>query len=285
MSVSYKIKLSSSPTTSAVTATTISIPLSLEYQTVDNAEIIQRKFVDVEVENAINPILNYEKVRFIPVTPQGTSITTVIYDLSLFDENGVPHEYYGGIGFTDDDIKFRHNAFKQSFLNLNFYDTNNTLTQKLVANITLFSNLNSSDFLGFNTGFGVAGQPKPANQIPFNFVAENPLVNPRGFAEGFHLYDYKDELQIGTFKYLYMRASFKNAKTGKGVNLMVKDIPKPVNELVNELYTRYKLIRTTNGYFYQIDNTYDGNNSASTSNNVSYVGNAVTINLFQIKAT
>ena len=53
-----------------------------------------------------------------------------------------------------------------------------------------------------------------------------------------------------------MRGSFKNAKTGKNINLMVDSSPDTIDNLVHKLYTRYKLIRTTTGYYYQIDNTY-----------------------------
>ena len=108
---------------------------------------------------------------------------------------------------------------------------------------------------------------------------------PLGFSEGYHLYDYRDELKIGETKYLYMKASFKNAKTGRATNLMVKNTAFPVDTLVHELYTRYILTRDTTGYYYKFDETYQGNVGTIGTNNVNHVGNDVIINLYQIQAT
>ena len=279
----YKINLSTIGT--GVTATTITVPIVMTSQNVDNAELIQRVFVDTEVEYAINPILDYEKVRFLPLDLLGNHIDKITYDIYLLDSTGNYKGFYGNIGFVDDDIKYRKESFKQTFLNLNFYDTDNPLTQRLVTFTTLYSELNTSDLLQPplppNT---IPGTPKPAVQIPVNFVVENPLLNPRGFAEGYHLYDYKSNLKIGSSKYLYMKALFKNSKTGKIVNLMVKNAAQPIDKLVHELYTRFKLVRNSTGFYYEIDNTYQGN-SGSGVNNVVYNSNTCKVTLYEIKAT
>lgn len=275
----YKINLSSF--NSGSTATTINFPIDMSFQTIDQAELINRVFVDTEVEKAINPILNYDKVRFIPITPNSDNVDRIIYNVKLLENNNYVN-FYGNIGFTDDDIKFKKETFKQTFLDLVFFDSDNALTQVPINNLTIFANLNSSDLLPLETTNGVSGQPKPANEIPINFILENPIINPRGFAEGYYLYDYKDELPLGALKYIYMRASFKNAKTGKSINLMVSQSPQPIDKLVNELYTRYKLTRNANGFYYEIDPTYQGNNINGV-NNVNYVSNSVIINLYEIK--
>lgn len=265
---------------STTTATTINIPFTMEYQLADQAELIDRVFVDVETENAINPIIDFDKTRYIPVDLNNNQINKINY---VIDLSGLTT--YGDIGFSDDDIKFQKLNFKQTFLNLSYYDTDNPMTQQLVTTQTIFSNLKPSDLLPFNTIVGLPGQPKPANQIPLTFVLENPLTNQRGFLEGYYLYDYKDILKIGEFKYLYMKASFKNAKDGKSTNLMVKPNAQPIDSLIREVYTRYKLFRTQTGYYYQIDDTYQGN-GPSTQNNVTYAQNpsSVSINLFKIQA-
>ena len=46
--------------------TTIDIALKTNFFPVDNAELIEDKFVKDEVENAINPIVDYKKVIFKP---------------------------------------------------------------------------------------------------------------------------------------------------------------------------------------------------------------------------
>jgi hypothetical protein len=276
----FKINISTIP--SGTTATTINFPISMAFQNVDQAELIERAFVATQVENSINPILDYDKVRFLPITSNGTSVLSIIYDIKLL-VNGSYVNNYGDVGFNDDDIKFKKNSFKQTFLNLSFYDSDNALTQNLIGFTTIFSELSGTDLIQ-NVGNGVLGQPKPAINIPINFILQNPLRNPKGFSEGFHVYDFKDSLKIGETKYLYMRANFKNAKTGKSVNLMVKNTQLPIDSLINELYTRFKLSRTSTGYYYEIDDTYHGNTILG-PNNVTYNNNSIIINLYEINAT
>ena len=266
------------------TATTITVPIITTSQLVDNAELIQRVFVDTETELAINPIIDYEKVRFLPLDLQGNQIEKIVYDIYLLGQQGNYVGFYGDIGFTNDDIKFKKESFKKTQLVLNFYDSDNALTQNLVTYITLFSELNTSDLYPVGTPNVVPGTPKPASQIPINFVVENPLINPRGFAEGFHIYDYKSKFKIGEERYLYMRASLRNAKTGKAVNLMVKNSAQPIDKLVNELYTRVKMKRTNTGFYYEIDSTYQGN-GISGANNVTYNTDTCKVTLYEIKAT
>jgi len=272
----YQINLTTLAT--GTTATTINIPINLEFQIVDQGELIERVFVETEVEKAINPILDYEKVRFLPTTLSGVHVDEITYSLNI---SGATN--YAAIGFTDEDIALERNNFKQTFLNLAFYDTDNPLNQRLITDLTLFSHLTSGDLLPSGTTLGIPGQPKPAIQIPLDFTVSNPILNPRGFAEGYHLYDYKDELNIGDFKYLYMRASFKNAKTGRSVNLMNQIAADTIDNLVHKLYTRYKLTRLSTGFYYELDDLYHGDGTSG-PNNVSYLGNNATINLYLIKA-
>ncbi len=281
----YKINLSTISTGS--TATTINIPVNMTYQVVDQAELVERVFVNTEVEKAINPILDYEKVRFLPLDLAGNHVDKITYSLNI---SGATN--YAAIGFTNDDIKFGRSNFKESFLNLAFYDTENPLTQRLVFNVTLFSEIKQTDLLpdiptqivNYGVVMGVPGQPKPAADIALTYVLESPLLNPRGFSEGYHLYDYKDELGIGGSKYLYMRGSFKNAKTGKSTNLMVENSANTIDNLVHLLYTRYILKRNNTGFYYEIDDTYHGMTGVTGTNNVSYGSNTALINLYQIQA-
>jgi hypothetical protein len=56
---------------------------------------------------------------------------------------------------------------------------------------------------------------------------------------------------------------------------MVKQTSDTIDNLVNNLYTRYVLTRTSNGYYYNIDPTY--------STNISYVGSDCVVKIYQIK--
>lgn len=277
----YKLNINNFNTGS--TEQYITVPLGTQFQFVDNSELIDRVFVETEVENSINKILDYDRVRFMPLTQSDELVSEITYDLSLFDSNNVYTTFYGGIGFQYDDVKFRKNAFTNSFLRLSIYDSDDPMTQNLVGYTTLYSKLRTVD-LDSSTTATILGLPKPINQIPINFTVENPIINRRGFAEGFHIYYYKDSLTIGESKYLYIKASFNNAKTGKSFNLMVKNTPQIVNDLVHELYTRIIITRTTTGYYYKFDETYQGNTTQNITNNIIVNGNSITVKLYQVAA-
>jgi hypothetical protein len=283
MLANYKINLSTF--LSATTATTLNIPIQMEYQIVDNTELIERVFVDKETQNAVNPILDYDKVRYLPFY-QTSEIINVRYELGFLNSNGnltLP-SYYSTIGFQDIDIKAKKNSFKESYLYLGFYDSDNAMTQNLVSEIIIYSNLTRDDY--YPAGIpkpNIAGQIKPANQIPVRFVLSNPQLIRNGNYEGYHIYAYKDDVTIDLPKYLYMKASYFNGKTGKSINLMTDPSADWIDGLVNKLHTRYKLYRTTNGFYYEIDTGY--------SNNVTYTKNAgypnssdVLIKLYEIQA-
>jgi hypothetical protein len=70
---------------------------------------------------------------------------------------------YSGIGFTNEDIKFEKSNFKNTFLNLSFYDTDNSLDQRLVMNTTLFSALKTEDLTS-------SGKVKVASEILLTLV-------------------------------------------------------------------------------------------------------------------
>lgn len=277
----YKLNLNNFNT--GATEQYIMVPIDTQFQIVDNSELIDRVFVDTEVENAVNKILDYDRVRFMPLTQNDELVSSITYDLSLLDSNNIYTTFYGGIGFQYDDVKFRKNSFTNSFLRLSIYDSDDPMKQNLVGYTTLYSKLRTVD-LESNQTATILGLPKPINQIPINFTVENPIMNKRGFSEGFHLYYYKDSLIIGESKYLYIKASFNNAKTGKSINLMVKDTPQTVNNLVHELYTRIIITRTSTGYYYKFDETYQGNNQSNTTNNITTNGNSVIVKLYEVAA-
>jgi len=258
--------------------TFINIPINLTPQMTDQAELVQRKFVDVEVEKAINPILDYEKARFTPLyfpTPTDTTIFSLVqnitYNVRFLNSVGFPtsQTVYSEIGMSDDDIRYGKKRYENSFLNLSFYDTDKPTTQRLLSYIDVYPRLMAMNVQA-------SGLPKPASQIPVTFILSNPIKNPNGFSEGFYLYNYKDEVNINLPKEIYMRAKFNNASNGLITNMMTEGIPYFIDSLVNKLYTKYVLYRNNTGYYYAIDTTY--------SDNVTLVGNDLVINLYEIQA-
>jgi hypothetical protein len=287
MFVKYKVNLS---TYNSPTATTINIPINLEYQIVDNAELIETKFVDYEINKSVNPILDYEKVRFIPLNNANSQLKTITYNLSLLGPSNtlIQPTYYSNIGFVNDDIKFERNVFKKSYLRLQFYDTDNALTQNLFTEIDIYSMLLNEDYYPFfSAGTNtqppiIAGTPRPASQIPVRFRVSDPLTmfGANTFYEGYYIYNYKDEFTIGAPKNLYMKGTYFNGKTGTVTNLTTSPIGLKIDKFVNSLYTKYTLFRDTTGFYYNLENTYSNNIAYSTGQN----NTNVTVNLYQVQA-
>lgn len=271
--------------TGAQTATTVNLPIEMTFQTVDQAETIERQFVDVEKENAINPIIDYEKTRFIARdTNLNVPARSVVYNCYLWDSsnaNPLLHNYfnfpptnaptyYGNIGFLDDDLKFRKNNLTKSFLRLDFYDSPIVTDQNLVSVIIIQPDIRLSDILPNSNVL-------PAMNKAVSFPLENPLNNNENFGEGFFIYHYKDEVDIAAPKDLYMRASFNNAKTGKRTNMMTEpfDIANPIqiDQLQGQLHTKYTLKRDNTGYYYELD---------TSQYNVDLTGGTYIIRLYEI---
>lgn len=279
MSANYQIRR----TDIASTATTINIPITLTPQMTDQSELIKRKFVDVEVEKAINPIFDYEKARFLPVwfpDPNDTSVYTpvknIIYNVRFLSTIGFPTvaSTYADISITNDDIRYGKKRFENSHLNLRFYDSDRATDQRLLSFINIYPKITPTEIQG--PADPTPGLPKPANQIPIKFTLSDTIVNPAGFAEGFYIYNFKDEVTPSLPKELYMRARFQNSADGKTTNMMTEGVPYYIDDLVHKLYTKYVLYRNNTGYYYAIDESY--------SNNITRVGDDITIDIYQIQA-
>lgn len=262
------------PTTS--TATTFNIPIEMDFQLVDQGETIERQFVEVETKRAINPIVDYEKVRFIP--KDGSILSrNVSYNVNFWDSTN--NEYYNApattkyanIGFDNDDLRFRKNSLIKSILNLEFYDSPIVTDQNLISVIAINPDIRLADI-------NVNSQVTPASNKAVVFTLGNPLYYNEKFGEGFFIYHYKDEVDIQVPKDLYMRASFKNAKTGQRTNMMTEpfdpNAPIEIDGLQGLLHTKYTLIRTQTGYYYELDTSQ----ANVTSTNGSYE-----IKLYEIK--
>jgi hypothetical protein len=268
-----------------LTGSTINIPLNMEFQLVDQDEIVRRRFVENEIKNNINPILDYEKCKFIPIIPLTNSISivnTISYNLHFLNSLNQYNQnsFYGDIGFNNSDIKFRKKSYTKSFLRLNFYDTDITTTQRLLFFVTLFPRLSPTDFsVGPLPPWGTTTN---VNALKINFTLGDVLVNKDFNSEGYFLYYFRDELANAP-KELYMSAEFNNAKNGSSTRFMsTSNTNIPIDELlnqsnnVNNLFTKYILNKVNNRYTYELDVTY--------SNNVQVNNNDYIIDLYQINA-
>jgi len=273
----------------------INIPISQIPWLAGQQEIIDKNFVDLEVENSINDIFDYEKVKLVPRLINNNRCEGLTYKVRFLDRdsNGdllSPLTYGGNSMWGDDlgdverkfiysDFDLRKNSFTKSFLRLDFYDSDIGTSQRLLFFITLFPKFIPSDL----TANGKV--PDPSN-YELSFVLGNPILNRNLNGEGFFLYYFKDEILPTVPKSIYMKATFANAKTGKTTRLMSSNNPNnTIDDLanttigtngLNNLHTRYDLQRDTNGYYYQINDTYSSNVNSGT--------NTITVNLYEISA-
>jgi hypothetical protein len=72
----------------------------------------------------------------------------------------------------------------------------------LVSQITIFSKVTDKEInplVDNDTGvpFVGGGLSIPANQFPVRFILNDPILYPKGFAEGFYIYHYKSDVEIG----------------------------------------------------------------------------------------
>lgn len=260
----------------------IKIPLSLDFRGVDQQEILQKDFINIERKKAINPIIDYDKTRFIPKNLLGNVIENIKYKLNFLN-NGVINNNtkYSDLGFVDNDIKFRKNNFIKSFLRLNFYDSDSPVNQNLISSLTIYSRITKDDIRTYDDGIG---QPSLANEFPVRFILNNPLTKPDGFSEGFYLYHFKSDVDINLPRELFMRASFQNSKTGLITQFMTSPIPQSINDINSKIYTKYILKRDIVGYYYEVDISYSDNINYSFDLDNDSVLDDLTIELYEIQA-
>lgn len=269
-----------------ITGSTIMLPLGTNFQLVDQGEIVQTKFVDVEINNSINPILDYDKIKLAPAVINNQSVSkieTVKYNVHFLNSNNQFNlfSYFGDIGFDNFDIKFRKKVFTKTFLRLNFYDSDVPTNQRLISFVTLFTRINQSDYS--SGGLTPWGTITPVNNLKIQFILNNNSINRLLTSEGYFLYHFKDEVIENLPKELFMRAEFNNAKNGKKTLLMsTNSTTTPIDDLIvttqgttstNNVFTKYILRKINSQYYYEIDTTY--------STNVQNVLNNYVVNLYE----
>jgi len=259
----------------------IKIPLNLEFAHFDQYEVVSRDFISKEVDKLINPIIDYEKLRFIPINNSGDDLENIKYELNFLNDTNTynPNSYYSDLGFINSDLKFRKNNFTKSFLKLSFYDNDVATNQRLISFLSIFSRVSKRDIV--NSGFGI-NLPLPANAFKVNFILNNPVKYPDGFSEGYYIYHYKDEVNFGLPKVLYMKAEFNNAKNGETIPFMTGNVAQDISNLNSMLYTKYVLVRNNDGYYYNVDSTYSNNITYSSFTNNGVINDDCVIKLYEM---
>ena len=247
----------------------------MEFFPVDNTELQQTEFIENEKEKAINPIFDNEKYPFYPSFPSvnGGQVNAYIVeyktDLTLQD-----------LGFTESDILFNRLPFKKTYLRLNFYDTKDSKTQRLIGRETVHLKINNN---WFNNG-----QLQPLHTIPVTFIsnAQNSIYNSI-YGEGFNYYWYKTTLPYT----IYVKPAVMNAKDGTVTRLYSNstgDVPAPPSlsvqvPLLGVDYIKCDFsedITKRQKYFYNLNS--DGlSDTQTTEDPLSITNNKITLNLIR----
>ena len=262
------------PILSGTTATTLNFFMEQNVDFAGQQELIDRKFVDVEVAKSINPTFDYEVTRCKPILDNNVECDSIIYTLNIL--SGGTYNFdtrWSDVGFNFDDFRFSKNSFNKTFLRLDFYDNDIGTSQRLLFFNTLFPSIRPA----VQSNSVISELPQPS-QIQLSFGVGNVLKNPLASSEGYFIYYFKDEIIPTVPKELFMRATLFNAKTGEITGFMssndptisIDELAKTNNGVTGKLYTKYLLTREPDGgYYYKIDDTYSDNITQNISVNAS----------------
>lgn len=203
--------------------TTIDIALKTNFFPVDNAELIQDKFVKDEVKNSINPIVDYKKVIFKPARGDNWEIidkfkinlnfyTPISINLGSPQHRGVGAVpgVYSDIKFIFDDVFCRSNRFINSFIRFSLYDNPNSGQNNLLSFVDIFTQVGVEQENEF--GFVL-----PVGECPISFILGDPVTQPKEIHEGFHIYWFKDLVDNAPNQeyIVYGVLQFNNALNGR----------------------------------------------------------------------
>ena len=203
--------------------TTIDIALKTNFFPVDNAELIDDKFVKDEVKKAINPIVDYKKVIFKPARGDNWELidrfkinlnfyTPISINLGSPQHRGSGAEpgVYQDIGFIFDDVFCRTNRFVNSFIRFSLFDTPNSGQNELLSFVDIFTQVGVEQENPF--GFVL-----PIDECPISFILGDPVTQPDEIHEGFHIYWFKDLVDNAPNQeyILYGVVQFNNSLNGR----------------------------------------------------------------------
>lgn len=223
------------------------IPLVMNTTPLDRTDAIQRDFVDTEIEKHIPEIEDNEVVRFAYRTAPilgglQAEANKISFRVKLSENNVIQNTTLADIGLTFDDLKYRRNRFKKSFLRFDIFDSDDLATQVKIGSYTIFLSMLPEWFNNVN---GVIQNVKEPNACNLKFVTNDPVRYTNYYSEGYFLYlpkKYSGE-SFETANTVYMRVSFNNAVTGISHRLGRATEAKPINELIDDIHIPCRLYK------------------------------------------
>lgn len=220
------------------TAATIDVPIVINSIPSDNTDLVKSRFVDNEVEKAINPIEDYKKVRFKPAVVKG-GVWTIVPELKIKLEFFKPNTgIYGGtydfLEFSNDDLFCRSDRVMKSYLSYNYYKRTNPSNNILLSSANIYTQI-------LEEQKDVYGLVKKANINPISFQIGDPTLKPNTVHEGFHIYWYEEMVKSSpNNEYIfYLLPTYQNADNGEVSNMTpvktILDANKKANINLNEI--------------------------------------------------
>lgn len=225
-----------------IVATQESINLNLSIDTDFNLDLLKedkiKQFEQDTLKEVINPILDYETIRFNhnPYTGSTELLQDDIWYQFYFLNNDYNPSYVGGLDYSLVGITHQENAkmlsqFSKGFFKLEFYKTENDEPPKRSNRRLVFSKI-----LSIPIGERVF-------YTPFSDYISVPIFNGSSIKnkENMSIYWLQDEETTNDTIYsgttFYMSARFFNSKDGTVVNFINK--PKTINEEIYESEDSY----------------------------------------------
>lgn len=268
----------------------IKIPIGHDFSPMDNSEIAENQFLNDAIDEAINPIDDYEKVKFYPFN----GINEIIIKLHnsgntpLFYGDTVPTSTFN-LGYSNDDIKFLRNRFKNSFIKLNFYDSPNPSDKRLAFQQIIYNQLNEDQR-------DVNNNLLPVSTMPITYRIVDPITKILGNSEGYYLYWLKNP-STPYPKRFYMTATYNNASDGIITPLIAYDSTDiltnptiynpniPINLLNSYNSINYLLSSINNNNVYAITSLDTALPTSTNYRTINITGNILTITLYPIRIT
>lgn len=201
---------------------TIDIALGTNFFPVDNAELIEDKFVKDEIKKSINPIIDYKKVIFKPSDNNWNLIDKFKINLNFYTPasilmgspthrgTGAEPGLYKDIGFIFDDVFCRTERFTNSFIRLSLYDNPYSGKNQLLTFSDIYTQVGKDQENQY--GFVL-----PIDNCPITFTIGDPVLQPEEVHEGFQIYWFKDLVDNAPNQeyVMYAVVQFNNASNGK----------------------------------------------------------------------
>lgn len=182
-----------------------------------------REWEEEVIKDILNPINDFEVTKFahkdyIIINNLKTEIN---YEFNFFDYLTPPFNAtitnwatdYENASFTDSEIYYFANSFKNSFFKLDFYDTNQTESQTNLLSIIIPTQQGLKEP-------GTIGPP--LNQTAVEVKKPKFVLDYTGAdKEGFYVYWLRDKNYLNTTEF-YVSAKFFNAKKGQFIRMVNK---------------------------------------------------------------